>query len=243
MNKEKILQITSLVDLTTLSDLDNPASIQNIVNIANTGIGACKPASVCVYSNYSNHLSELNPQIKKAIVAGYFPSGQASIQLKQKELTHLNLMEVDEIDFVVNKGELIANNYEHLHNELEMARSTVPDKCLKIILETGVLSNEQIAKASQIAIGCNVDFLKTSTGKIAVGATEKAAEIFANQIKQLKATTGIKVSGGIRTIQDAEKYISLVQHILGESFIQPETMRIGASSLFTNLAEAYQQHD
>lgn len=243
MNKENILQIASLVDLTSLSDTDSKTHIQQIVDTANRGIAGIKPASVCVYSNFSNELAQLDPSIKKAVVAGYFPSGQATIQLKQNELTLLNELDVDEIDFVINKGEITSNNFEYLRNELDMARATVPNKCLKIILETGILTQEQISKAAQIAIDCKVDFLKTSTGKLAVGATVSAAEIFAHQIKRFNATTGIKISGGIRTIETAEQYITILGDILGKSFIDPKTLRIGASSLFTNLADAYEKDD
>ena len=103
---------------------------------------------------------------------------------------------------------------------------------LKIILETGELvSNENIQKASTIAIDSGVDFIKTSTGKIPVGATVEAVASMLLAIKASGAKTGIKPSGGISNAENAVKYLRLTENILGKEWLTPSRFRIGASSL------------
>lgn len=239
MKNLSIEQITSLIDLTSLSDSDNSDSVVQLVKAANVGIGNQLPASVCVYSNFHPELEALSQKVKKAVVAGYFPSGQAEIQLKQAELSLISDYPIDEIDFVINKGKVLENDFDYLSRELKMARESTHNKCLKVILETGLLNAWQIQKSTQIAIDNKVDFVKTSTGKTETGATKEAAQIFAKTIAASNKACGIKISGGIRTQNEAQQYINEVSAILGEEFIHPNTFRIGASSLFTNLASAF----
>jgi len=75
------------------------------------------------------------------------------------------------------------------------------------------------------------DFLKTSTGKIAIGATPEAARAMLRAIKEVSPQAGIKVSGGVRTIEQAQQYLQLAAEIMGTEWITPEHFRIGASQL------------
>ena len=106
---------------------------------------------------------------------------------------------------------------------------------LKVILETGALSPEHIAQAAQIAIAAGADFLKTSTGKIAHGASLEASAILLDQIAQAKQPVGLKISGGVRDIATAQAYIAQAAANMGEDWVQPENFRIGASSLLKEL--------
>lgn len=240
MNQDNILEYIGLIDLTSLSSSDNSKSIRQLIDRANTGFKGAHPAAVCTYSNHSGLLSSsLKSGINSAIVAGYFPSGQASLDLKKSEYEQLAHLDVDEIDIVINRGELIAGNIDFTTQEIKMAREIFIDKKLKVILESGELSDSQLSTAAKIAIDLGADFIKTSTGKGALGATPEAVNIMCDQILLAKKKTGIKISGGVRTLKDVILYSSIVCQKLGGEYINKDSFRIGASSLFDELIKEY----
>jgi deoxyribose-phosphate aldolase len=111
---------------------------------------------------------------------------------------------------------------------------------LKVILETGELkSEENIRKASKIAMDAGADFIKTSTGKIQPAATLEAMFYMLEEIREFYQRTekkiGIKPAGGISTAEHAIDYYLLVENILGEDWLKPELFRIGASRLAGNI--------
>ena len=127
-------------------------------------------------------------------------------------------------------------NYATCENFVTAARELCEGKTLKIILETGEIQNSlKIAQASQICIDAGADFIKTSTGKTKVSVTPEAANAILETIASNKNNVGFKASGGIRTIDDAKKYLVLAAEIMGQKWITPSNMRIGASSLLNNL--------
>ncbi|MEO9534196.1 MAG: deoxyribose-phosphate aldolase [Crocinitomicaceae bacterium] len=232
-----------MTDLTSLNSTDASQQIFDLLGKANDGILNTKPAAVCVYSNFASELAALNPTIKKAVVAGFFPESQASLEQKKNELIAISEFAIDEVDIVINRGKLIEGDYDFLSNEIRQARKILSNKTLKVILETGELSTDQIAAASRIAIEEAADFIKTSTGKSKTGATEEAVETMCQIIAESNSTCGIKVSGGIRTIDDALIYQNIVLRILGEKWLYPERLRFGASSLFDNIKKELIKHD
>ena len=113
------------------------------------------------------------------------------------------------------------------------------DRLLKVILETGELQDPKLIEAaSRIAIEAGADFIKTSTGKTPVSATPEAAEIMLDAIKASGRPVGLKPSGGIRTVADAELYLDLADRIMGPGWATPRTFRIGASSVYDALIAA-----
>ena len=111
---------------------------------------------------------------------------------------------------------------------------------LKVILETGVLGEITIiADAAYDALSAGADFIKTSTGKLTEGATLEAAATMLLVIQhitpQLKHHVGLKVSGGIRTLEQAAQYIELADAIMGRDWVKPSTFRIGASKLMDEI--------
>ena len=105
-----------------------------------------------------------------------------------------------------------------------------------MILETGALGSlETIADVSRIAISAGADFIKTSTGKIPIGATLEAAATMLLVMKELqpelKYPLGLKISGGIREPEQAVQYIDLANNIMGANWVSSRTFRIGASQL------------
>ncbi|UKN03416.1 deoxyribose-phosphate aldolase [Paracrocinitomix mangrovi] len=241
MHKNQILTILSLIDLTTLNDNDTENVVEQLVNKANTGFENVHPAAVCVYSNFGNFAANIS-KTKVAVVGGCFPSGQTLIEAKAAEYKLIQQLNVDEVDIVINRGDLIASDFENVAKDVKAARSIFTNKSLKVIIESGELNAELIKKASEIAISEGADFIKTSTGKSKTGATPEAAQIMCNVIQnhftQTGKKIGFKASGGIRTKEDADKYINIVKNTLGDEWINPSLLRIGASSLYDNLIDS-----
>lgn len=132
----------------------------------------------------------------------------------------------------MNGGEKICAEF------LNKARELTKDKTLKIIIESGELkSTVNIRKAAQMAVDAGADFIKTSTGKTPVSATPEAANAILEVIKTSGKDVGFKASGGIKTLEDAKKYLSLAVAVMGPDWISAKHFRIGASSLLNNLLE------
>jgi len=114
------------------------------------------------------------------------------------------------------------------------------DAKLKVILETGALSTpDNIRRATLLALYSGADFIKTSTGKGYPGATPEAVYTICRVIKQydqlIGRKVGVKVSGGIRSAEDAVKYYTIVKELLGDEWLTKEYFRIGASSLVADI--------
>jgi deoxyribose-phosphate aldolase len=119
---------------------------------------------------------------------------------------------------------------------VERVKRAAGDAKVKAILETGVLEDaDLIRRAARLALDGGADFIKTSTGKVAVNATLSAAEIMLEVLRDVDPTRGFKPAGGIRTTQDAANYLELCDRIMGEGWAEPQHFRIGASSVLTAL--------
>lgn len=245
VSSDLILKLISLIDLTSLNNTDNTATIQKLVDTANLGYKNYFPAAVCVFSNFGDFAKKLvNPDINVAVVSTCFPSGQTIQSAKLLEIECVNNTQVDEVDIVISRGEFLAGNFNSVSNEILEIRKRLPKKHLKVILETGELTTEEnIRKASQIAIGAGADFIKTSTGKMAIGSTPEAVYYMCNEIaehfNQTGHKVGIKPAGGIRNLDDAIIIYKIVKKVLGEDWLNSNLLRIGASSLYTNLIDEH----
>ena len=178
--------------------------------------------------------------IHTAVVAGAFPHGQTFLEVKVQEVRTVAEIGVDDIDIVLNRGLFFAGDLDGVHNEIVVLKENAGNSHLKVILETGELKSEEyIKKAAQLAISAGADFIKTSTGKCDIGATETAVRIMCQEIKREFESSGRKVglkpSGGIRTFDDAALYRDIVLAELGEQWLTPKLFRIGASSLAKDL--------
>lgn len=231
-------QIFGLLDITSLDDLDTESGIrqwsQKIARVSEASEGQFKPAAICVYSTLIKAAKEGigGLPIPLAAVTGNFPSGKAEIGLKVDETKRAIDAGAQEIDWVVDRGAAIESDGESVYEEVRFAREACGLASLKVILESGQIQNQDLLlkMANQALLG-GANFLKTSTGKIPVGATRSAVQVFCSALKsQPKSSAGIKVSGGIRDKQTALEYISLVEKELNWD-IAPATFRIGASSL------------
>jgi deoxyribose-phosphate aldolase len=145
-----------------------------------------------------------------------------------------------EIDIVISIGKFLEGNYQEVFDEISEVKAAIQDAHLKVILETGALKTaENIYKASILAMAAGADFIKTSTGKIAVNATPEATYVMCQAIKAWKEKTGDKVcynpAGGVSTTAEAVQHYTLVKELLGEDWLNNESFRFGASRLANNL--------
>ena len=169
-----------------------------------------------------------------------FPASQTFIEVKIAE-TALALKDgADEIDIVISVGKFLEGRYQEVFDEIAELKAVCGDKHLKVILETGALKTaENIWKASILAMAAGADFIKTSTGKIAVNATIEATYVMCHAIQAWREKTGSKVcykpAGGVSTTDEAVQHYTLVKHILGEEWLNNQSFRFGASRLANNL--------
>jgi deoxyribose-phosphate aldolase len=235
----------SCIDLTSLNTEDSKESIWQFVEAVNDFEGSQPDidnvAAICVYPNFVQTVKDaLTADVRIASVAAGFPSSQTFTEVKIAEVSMAVADGADEIDIVLNIGDFLAGNYEDLSVEMEEIKAVCRDAHLKVILETGLLKTaENIQKASILSMYSGADFLKTSTGKVYPGASPEAVYVMCRTIREYdrfhNRKIGVKVSGGIRTVEDALKYYTIVKETMGKEWLTPELFRIGASSLSQNI--------
>jgi deoxyribose-phosphate aldolase len=243
---ECLKSILGMIDLTILNGSDTDEKIINLCQTAHTykdkGIDIPNVAAVCVYPPFVKKAKEnlKNTDIKVASVAGAFPSGQSPLNVKLAEIKYAIDQGADEIDMVISRGKLLEKKYSVVFDEISAIRELCKDVHLKVIIETGELETlTNIKIASEIAVNAGADFLKTSTGKIPVSATEQAVLVMIDTIKDFYNKTGkivgIKVAGGVSESFQALNYFMLVQNVLGDKWINKNYFRFGASRLANNI--------
>jgi deoxyribose-phosphate aldolase len=143
--------------------------------------------------------------VKTATVIG-FPFGYAASQAKLAEVQQAIADGADELDIVINLCALKSGNWPYLESEMQtlMGPARLNNKIVKVIIESGILSNEEIIRCCEIYAALEVDFLKTSTGYAEKGATLEAVQLMR---QHLPSTIQIKASGGIRTSRQAMEFI------------------------------------
>ena len=239
MDKELARRVFSCIDNTTLNGTDNEA---HVATFCKHTMEMGQVAAVCVYPRFVSVARKTlaGSEIKVASVAGAFPHGQLPIALKVEEVKYAIGEGADEIDMVLSRGALLAGEDTLVRDEVALMKEACQGRTLKVIMETGELpSPTLIAKASQLSIDGGADFIKTSTGKIGVGATLEVAEIMLTvineNVKKGKKRVGFKAAGGISTPEEALAYAEMAKKIMGEDYVKNQTFRIGASRLTDRL--------
>jgi len=234
--------VFSCIDNTTLEGNDTRQRVEELcyssLNMVDEKRGIGPVAAVCVYPVFVRQACQLlkGSGIRVASVAGAFPSGQSPLPVKLAEVQYAIDEGADEIDMVISRGVLIEGNENYVFDEISSIRHCCQEKTLKVILETGeLLSSSLVLKASEIAINAGADFIKTSTGKIAVSATPEASRVMLETIRTHHEKTGkwvgFKAAGGISTLEQALLYYNLTASIVGEKQINNQFFRIGSSRL------------
>ncbi|MBE6448248.1 MAG: deoxyribose-phosphate aldolase [Alphaproteobacteria bacterium] len=228
------------LDLTSLNHNDTPESISELCKKAATPYG--NVAAICIYPEFIHHaLKEIPEGIKIATVVN-FPEGQTDIKNTEKEIKKALKSGADEIDAVLPYKHLLSGDEDFCRSFLRMCREACPNNALKIIIESGELkSTILIKKASLLCAEADVDFIKTSTGKTKISATPEAANAILEAIRASGKNIGFKASGGIKTTEDAKKYLTLANVIIGSSWINQQHFRIGASSVLKDLIKTIKQ--
>lgn len=257
---EVLKNCMALMDLTTLHTEDSPESVKKLVGNVNSFMNDYPeyplPASICVFPNLASVVREnlATSDVHVTAVAGCFPTSQSFIEVKVKECEMAVEAGADEIDIVLALNAFMSGDEETARKEIRTIRAAVDEAAakagrkvtLKVILETGLLvTPENIANASFLAMEEGADFIKTSTGKVSVNATPMAAYIMCESIKAFHEKTGRKVgfkaAGGISTSKDAVCYHSIVKTILGNDWINKELFRFGVSRLANSLMSSIEQ--
>lgn len=207
-----IKNILSKVDHTLLKQC---ATWEEIKLICNDGI-KYGTASVCIPPSFVKKAKEyVNDSVKICTVIG-FPNGYSTTETKVFETENALKNGADEIDMVINLGDLRDKRYDIILSEIKSIKSACKDKILKVIIETCLLSEEEKIKMCEIVTKSGADFIKTSTGFSTEGATFEDIALFK---KYIGNNVKIKAAGGISSIADAEKFIELGADRLGTSRI------------------------
>jgi deoxyribose-phosphate aldolase len=231
----------SCLDLTDLNEQSTQIDVQGLCWRAMGAGGVMPPvAAVCVWPRLAAFAREqLPPSIAVAAVVN-FPGGEQSPEAVLREVRQVLQAGAQEVDCVLPYRRLLAADVAACTDLLQSVRAACTGRVLKVILETGELQHpEIIAQASQIALECGADFLKTSTGKTPHGASLPAARIMLQAISKQSRVQhlGFKPSGGLRTMADVLPYLDLVQEVLGLNALVATRFRIGASSLWNDIAQ------
>ncbi|NNE73201.1 MAG: deoxyribose-phosphate aldolase [Acidimicrobiales bacterium] len=234
--------IVRCIDLTTLAGDDTPGRVRSLCaqarrpDSADPTVGPT--AAVCVYPNLVGLVAELcqGTRVNAASVAGAFPSGLSPASVRIVDVHEAIAAGADEVDVVLNRSAFLAGDTEQAQAELHEYRRAARSKLLKVILEVDELgAPAAIRKAAGLAIEAGADFIKTSTGKSSGGATPESVLAMAEAIAAHTAAggepVGLKISGGVRTADEALGYLSIVHATLGAAWLTPSRLRFGASSL------------
>lgn len=173
-------------------------------------------ASVCIPPCYVKECADYcGGKLSICTVIG-FPNGYNTTACKVFETEEAVKNGADEIDMVINIGWLKDKRYGDILNEIKDIKKACNGKILKVIIETCLLTDEEKVKMCNIVTEAGADFIKTSTGFSTGGATFSDIELFSKNIGE---SVKMKAAGGISSLDDAEKFISLGAERLGTSRI------------------------
>jgi deoxyribose-phosphate aldolase len=240
-----------MMDLTTLEGMDTPERVKSLCLKAltpdPTDLSTPRPAAICVYGDMVKYAKATlgDSGVFVAAVATAFPSGRASLKVKLEDTKDAVRAGADEIDMVIDRGAFLAGDYLEVYKQIVAVkeackRSDGSYAHLKVILETGELQTyDNIRRASYLAMLAGGDFIKTSTGKVSVNATIPITMLMLQAVRDWYEETGeligVKPAGGIRTAKDAIKYLVVVKETAGETWLNPDLFRFGASSLLNDV--------
>lgn len=228
--QELARRLLALLDLTSLNDARDD-DIAALCAKATTPQG--RVAAVCSWPDFAAEMAErlAGNGIGVAVVID-FPEGEGSAEAVAAEARQAVAEGATELDLVMPYRAWLAGEREAAKANIAAVKAAAGAAALKVILETGAFpGTAEMAEAARDAIAAGADLLKTSTGKIAVGATPEAAEALLGVIRDAGGGIGFKAAGGIRSLEDAAAYLEIAERHLGADWITPAHFRIGASKL------------
>ena len=249
-----LVKVLQCIDLTTLAGDDTPGRVHRLAAKARRpiradivealGLSDAPPTvgAVCVYPTM------VGPAVKAlegsgipvASVATGFPTGLTPLDLRLAEIRYAVDMGAGEIDIVINRSQVLRQEWTALYDEICAMREACGPAHLKAILGTGDLRTlRSVYKASMVAMMAGSDFIKTSTGKEDVNATLPVSLTMLRALRDYGDLTGEKVgfkpAGGLKTAKDAMNWLILMKEELGREWLEPNLFRIGASSMLADI--------
>lgn len=204
--------LSQYIDHTKLGPLVNSSQIHKLVDEALT----YKFRGVCIAPCFVEEASTLIKNKEVLIITTIsFPFGQDAEQMKIDDAIYCIQKGADEIDMVMNIGRFKNQEYKFVENEIISIKKAIGSKALKVIIETALLTQEEIINATKLIMNTDADFIKTSTGYSSSGAS-------VDDIKLIKKTIGnhelkIKASGGIKNKKACLEFIESGASIIGTS--------------------------
>jgi deoxyribose-phosphate aldolase len=215
-----IRTILESVDHTLLSQT---STWEQIKKICDEGM-EYQTASVCIPPSFVKRAKEYTGEKLSICTVIGFPNGYSTAETKVFETRDAIQNGADEIDMVINIGDLKDKNYDSIHSEIKSIKAVCGLKLLKVIIETCLLTDEEKVKMCQLVTEAGADYIKTSTGFSSGGATEEDIRMFTKNIGE---GVKIKAAGGIRSLETAERLIeagasrigasSIIKQIIGEN--------------------------
>lgn len=205
------MELNQYIDHTILKPTATPLDIQNLCIEAKE----YQFYAVCVNGSHVELAKSMlkDSRVKVAAVVG-FPLGAMSTKSKIFEATECVENGADEIDMVINIGWLKAGHQKAVEDEIAAIKESIGDVILKVILETCYLTEEEKIAACHAALNARADFVKTSTGFAAGGATLEDVKLMKTAVR---GKLQVKASGGIKDAETAQAYIEAGATRLGTS--------------------------
>lgn len=206
-----IKSVSNYIDHTNLSQTASKSDIENLCEEAVDN----DFASVCVNPVFVPLASEiLNSKNPKVCTVVGFPLGADSPEMKFAESRYLTHQGAEELDMVINISALKEGDTRFIQSEIEKVVDAADGNCVKIIIETCLLTDEEKKIVSELAVNAGADFIKTSTGFSFLGATEEDIKLIR---KTVGSDMGIKASGGIKTLTDLKILVKAGANRIGTS--------------------------
>jgi deoxyribose-phosphate aldolase len=248
--RQGIALAVSMLDLTTLEGADTAGKVTHLCAKAVCPAPSMPEipsvAAVCVYPALVSvvHAALAGTGVATASVATGFPAGQVSLAAKLRDTEDALAAGADEVDMVISREAFLAGDDNRVMEEIVRIKEVCGDVHLKVILETAELgSYAHIRHASMLAMEAGADFIKTSTGKATSGATPGVCVVMLEAIRDYVDRTGrvvgFKAAGGVSNSKAALHRLVLVKETLGDEWLTPARLRIGASSLLNDLLMQY----
>ena len=256
-----LVKAISCIDLTTLSGQDTPGKVRRLCAKARTPVSLdlqkdlgiedlnLTTGAVCVYHEMvATAVKALKgSNIPVAAVSTGFPAGLSSMEIRLQEIKASVAAGATEIDIVVTRAHVLNGNWQALYDEVKAFKQACGKVHMKSIIATGELSTlNNVAKASMVSMMAGSDFIKTSTGMEPINATLPVSLTMIRMIRAYQDLTGFRVgfkpAGGIGTAKDALSYLILIKEELGDSWLNSNMFRFGASSLLGDIERQLEHH-
>lgn len=171
--------------------------------------------SVCVNTSYVKLAADAlkGSDVLVCTTVG-FPLGMSTTESKVFETKQAIENGAKEVDMVINVGALKDKRYDYVLNEIKAVKEATGDLVLKVIIETALLSDEEIVKASELVVESGADFVKTSTGFSTGGATVEDVKLMKETVQD---KIQIKAAGGVRSVEDLNAMVAAGATRIGTS--------------------------